>query len=384
MAPLGSLLVGYLSLFLQLGVLSLLAGLSMLVRISLGRRTADAWTIGLLANAAALAVLGASAVGHAAGVVPNPAGATLVYVLLEDAGALAFIAASRLERGAKALTWWYGAACALAFGVSASAVLAQSVFFDAYKTHAALLAILLTFAAVESLRARGGGLGAKMLTVSLLLLAVDYAHVTVLTLFGVRFEQAYLGLESYATMVLDIALGVAIVVRATDAARSELERRNVALAEAERALREAAYTDALCGVPNRAAFLAHLETAPPSGVVAMIDLDGLKLINDRFGHATGDAALAKAAHVLRHRCSGAGTVFRIGGDEFAVIWEGIEAPEVRAVLVEVERDLALVIERPTRIRISWGIATFDPGTPIGDALLAADAALYGRRNVRRA
>lgn len=64
MAPLADHLVGYLSMFLQLGVLALLTLLAMLVRTSLGRRPFDGWTIGLGTNALALLVLGVAAVGR--------------------------------------------------------------------------------------------------------------------------------------------------------------------------------------------------------------------------------------------------------------------------------------------------------------------------------
>jgi diguanylate cyclase (GGDEF)-like protein len=183
-------------------------------------------------------------------------------------------------------------------------------------------------------------------------------------------------------MVLDIALGVAIVVHTTDSARVELERRNAALAHAERALRETAYTDALCGVPNRAGFLNRLEAPPASGTVAMIDLDNLKTINDRFGHAAGDAALATVARCLRERCGDAG-IYRIGGDEFAGIWDGIATDTVRAMLAVIDAELAVLCEDlPAPVRISWGVAAFDAQHSFGDALIAADTQLYDSRTVR--
>lgn len=384
MAPLGPSLVGYLSLFMQLGVLVLLASLAMLVRASLGRRVMDAWTLGLTANAAALAVLGWGVAGHAAGIVGNTVGLTLGYMLLEDAGVVAFVIAARMERSATWMNFGYGMAFGLAFLASAGVALGQALFLDAYRVHVAMLAGLFALAAIENARTRGRGLGAMIVTIVLALLAADYGHVPLLSLFGVHFSSTYLGVESYATIVLDIALGVAIVVHSTDAARESLKTQNAALAQAQRALREAAYTDALCGVPNRAAFLARLDSPPFSGAVVMLDLDGLKIINDRFGHALGDAALARAAHVLRRRVGEGGSVFRIGGDEFAVIWDGADVQVARNFMLQVEEDLGSVIERPSRIRISWGVAAFGPKTSIVDALAEADASLYDRRKVRRA
>jgi len=371
-------------MFLQLGVLVLVAGLAVLVRASLGRRTFDGWVAGLLASAAALAVLAAAAIGHDLGSFRTTSGATVAYALLEDLAALSFIVALRRGRGLAPLSARLGALFALAAGVTTLAALAAP-FLDTYRVHSAFLAALLTVATLESLRAPQGGIGTRLITVALGALALDYAHVPVLSLLGVVFPRTYLGLESYLTMVLDIVLGVAIVVQTTDGVRTELEHRNAALAEAETALRNAAYTDALCGVPNRAAFLDRIADPPAAGVVAMVDLDGLKRINDRFGHAAGDAALAMAARCLRACAGTAGAIYRIGGDEFAGIWPGTDELRVRAKLTAAERDLAVQADdEHTPVSISWGIASFNAKVPFGDAMIAADTHLYDRRNIRRA
>ncbi len=234
------------------------------------------------------------------------------------------------------------------------------------------------------MRARPRGLGARLLIVSLAALAADYAHIPVLTLAGVAFPDTYLGLESYATMVLDIAVGVALVVTATDAANVELARRNAELCETQRALHDLAYTDALCGVPNRGAFLDAIASPPQSGTIAMIDLDGLKAINDRFGHAAGDASLEMTARCLRGRCAEHGTVYRIGGDEFAVIWAGVAPDAVQDTLHAVAGDLAVLAEDvQAPARISWGVAAFGGTVSFADALIASDTDLYDGRSFRR-
>jgi diguanylate cyclase (GGDEF)-like protein len=383
MAPLAGHLVGYLSMFLQLGVLTLLAVLVVLVRTSLGRRRFDGWTAGLCANAAALAILAVAAVGRDAGMLPALPGATIAYALLEDLAALSFVAAIRRERGLRPVTVPLVALFAVAVVLTTIAAFASPAFFGVYRVHSACFGALLALGAFAGVHVRGRRIGAQLLTVSLAALALDYLHVPVLSLLGVQFPMTYLGLESYVTMVLDIALGVAIVVHTTDGARAELERRNAALAHAERALREAAYTDALCGIPNRAAFLDRIAAPPATGTVAMIDIDNLKTINDRFGHAAGDAALATAARCLRERCGEAGSVYRIGGDEFAGIWDGVETDAVRAMLAAIDANLTVLCEDlRAPVRISWGVAAFDAQHSFGDALIAADTRLYDSRTVR--
>ncbi|HEV2741446.1 MAG TPA: GGDEF domain-containing protein [Candidatus Elarobacter sp.] len=383
MTPLAGHVVGYLSMFLQLGVLAMLGVLAVLVRTSLGRRPLDGWAVGLFANAAALAILAVAAVGADAGLLPALPGATIAYALLEDLAALSFIAAIQRERGVRPIGAPVLIVLAVALIATSVAAFASPGFLDVYRVHAACFGVLLALAAFAGVCVRERRIGMQLVTLSLAALALDYLHVPLLSLVGVHFPTTYLGLESYVTMVLDIALGVAIVVHTTDGARAELERRNAALAHAERALREAAYTDALCRVPNRAAFLARLTAPPANGAVAMIDLDSLKTINDRFGHAAGDAALATAARCLRERCGEAGTVYRIGGDEFAGIWDGAGTDAVRAMLAAIDADLAVLgedLQMP--VRISWGVAAFDAQHTFADALIAADTRLYDSRTVR--
>jgi diguanylate cyclase (GGDEF)-like protein len=384
MAPLADHLVGYLSMFLQLGVLALLTVLAVLVRGSLGRRPLDGWTAGIGANALALLILAVAAVGRDAGLLPPLPAATVAYAALEDLAGLAFSAAARTQRGARSMPGWLTGIVVLGIGCSALATLRSDAFIDVYRLHSAFFALLLGVAAAEVLRARVSGLGARLLAGALAALALDYLHVPLLSLAGVAFPENYLGLESYVTLVLDIVLGVALVVQSTDAAHVELERRNTKLAEAQQALRDAAYTDALCGIPNRAAFLDRMAGPPAAGAVAMIDLDGLKAINDRFGHAAGDAALATTARCLRERCGAGATVYRIGGDEFAGIWDGAGCDDVRDILTACRRDLAVLAEDlEAPVRISFGVAAFGADVPFADALIAADGQLYDRRSVRR-
>ena len=272
---------------------------------------------------------------------------------------------------------------AVCVALTAGAAVASPLFFGVYRVHSACFGLLLWLGAYTGVRMRGRRIGMRLVTVSLAALALDYLHVPAAQPAGRAVPTTYLGLESYVTMVLDIALGVAIVVHTTDGARVELEHRNAALAHAERALREAAYTDALCSIPNRAAFLARIEAPPASGTVAMIDVDSLKTINDRFGHAAGDAALATAARCLRERCAAAGTVYRIGGDEFAGIWNDLNTDQVRAMLAATDGDLAVLGEDlRAPVRISWGVAAFGAHRTFADALIAADTRLYETRTVR--
>lgn len=96
-----------------------------------------------------------------------------------------------------------------------------------------------------------------------------------------------------------------------------------------RAVEEAAGKDALTGLGNRRAFDQALrvleQRAAPYGLL-VTDLDGLKLINDREGHARGDALLKQFAAALQAQFSPQAEVYRFGGDEFAALWPHLSPP----------------------------------------------------------
>lgn len=118
------------------------------------------------------------------------------------------------------------------------------------------------------------------------------------------------------------------------------------------------------------------------GVIA-VDLDGFKVLNDRFGHATGDTALIHVAGVLRAATGGRGTVARLGGDEFVIV---VQDPNCSKALFEIAAAIHHGLKRPVQVkrhqielRASVGIAMADADTMEGGAptmLGAADAAMY--------
>ncbi len=162
--------------------------------------------------------------------------------------------------------------------------------------------------------------------------------------------------------------------------------------------RQAAETDHLTGLFNRRAFFEHalalcarqkLRGTPVT--LLMFDLDHFKTINDRFGHATGDAALRAFADVLRTSMRANDLVCRFGGEEFAAIFPGdvsvaqIIGERVRAAF---ESAGATIEGHPVGGTVSIGAATELVPCASLDALIGrADAALYeakkqGRNRLR--
>jgi diguanylate cyclase (GGDEF)-like protein len=132
---------------------------------------------------------------------------------------------------------------------------------------------------------------------------------------------------------------------------------------AEEKLRYLAEHDDLTGLHNRRSLIAHLADRLAAGcpgpvAVLYLDLDRLKLINDYFGHATGDFYLRVFAERLQASMRGLGTVGRIGGDEFLVI------PD-RAMLTESAESLAHRLQTTLRSPLKIGDAVIAPSVSIG-------------------
>jgi diguanylate cyclase (GGDEF)-like protein len=136
-----------------------------------------------------------------------------------------------------------------------------------------------------------------------------------------------------------------------------------------------ATTDPLTGLGNRRRFEQRLEGELRRGrrlSVCLLDLDGLKQLNDTLGHMEGDRALRTVAE----RLDAGGEAFRIGGDEFALLLVGAEAEEARVLVEALLVDLTL---DETPLRVSGGIASDRDGDTVHDLVGAADEALYARK-----
>ncbi len=159
-----------------------------------------------------------------------------------------------------------------------------------------------------------------------------------------------------------------------------------------RALREAD-TDSLTGLPNRRAFLRHLETrldyaAHRPFVFAIVDLDHFKRVNDTHGHAAGDMVLRQIAAVMRRMGALDRLFARLGGDEFALIAERIELDQATALCEELRSAIAnLDLAAPDGTVISLtacvGLAEIAEPCSASDALQAADAPLYAAKSADR-
>lgn len=159
----------------------------------------------------------------------------------------------------------------------------------------------------------------------------------------------------------------------------------------EAELEKQAFTDALTGLHNRRSF-THLLTqqilvanrSKQRFHLLMADLNGLKSINDRFGHAQGDAAIMCMGEALRGAFRSADTIARMGGDEFVVILTGLADSDISVMLQRLKRAfLRQGFEHRNRylLSASVGIVSYNPFEPSSpeDLLQMADTAMYASK-----
>jgi diguanylate cyclase (GGDEF)-like protein len=178
-----------------------------------------------------------------------------------------------------------------------------------------------------------------------------------------------------------------LLFTARRADRIEVQWRNDILRR-EQESRHQAYHDSVTGLPNRAYFQRALEAAVDRadrdgrllGVI-FLDMDRFKLVNDSFGHDAGDELLRLVAARLGRCVRGGDTLFRMGGDEFTILAEGISRPQELASLA---RRILAAMQRPFRIEsrsiaasMSIGISVFPCDDDVPSQLVKnADAAMY--------
>ena len=151
----------------------------------------------------------------------------------------------------------------------------------------------------------------------------------------------------------------------------------------DREIRNLAVTDELTGLYNRRGFLTaathQLKLAHRQGEDALLlfcDLDGLKQINDSFGHREGDLALIRAADTLEETFRDSDILARLGGDEFAVLALDASSPSRQAMVPRINESLARANAKDSRYTLSFsiGIARFDPlnAASLGELMARAD------------
>lgn len=149
-----------------------------------------------------------------------------------------------------------------------------------------------------------------------------------------------------------------------------------------------ARTDALTHIANRRAFFeaASLEVERARRhrralTAAYVDVDDFKEVNDRLGHAEGDALLVAVARILRATTRAVDAVARLGGDEFGLLLPETDAGEAEALLDRLRDEiLAAMEEHGWRVGVSIGAATFvSPPASVDEMMACADELMYAAK-----
>lgn len=202
-------------------------------------------------------------------------------------------------------------------------------------------------------------------------------------------RAAFLGL-SEVELTPSVQAALLTLMSEIDDLRSEVVQLKAKLGEVE----ELADRDALTPLLNRRAFmreLARIRTfsqryGSPASLV-YFDLDGFKAVNDRYGHAAGDACLCAVAERLMSHVRESDVVGRMGGDEFAVI---LAQADLQTAISKAEALAEAIEATPIRfgawtapLHISFGVREISQDLDADALLSEADASMFVRKRERR-
>jgi diguanylate cyclase (GGDEF)-like protein len=204
------------------------------------------------------------------------------------------------------------------------------------------------------------------LVIAVLLLPLDWAGVLPMPL-----EHAVIYGVVFSWLIGGIVSGVLALV-----AGCAMHQLSVSRAEFERLSR----TDMLSGLLNRRAFTEALDRLADPACLAIFDVDRFKAINDRFGHAFGDAVIVAVSAELAAAFSGKSSVARLGGEEFGVMvvasLKEERVAQIRSACLRLAERAIAVDGVTVNITVSAGIAELGEGRSKEAVYSAADKALY--------
>jgi diguanylate cyclase (GGDEF)-like protein len=263
-----------------------------------------------------------------------------------------------------------------------------------YVAASILFAVIFGGLAIDRLRAHTKT-GHPWMSTGLLVAAIVMLHFVGMAAFSVApiagFGNGPQG-EAFTAMASAIALAALLIV-GTGVSTHLVEMRT--RVDAQNQLHHIAMHDALTGLENRHAFgeklrrrCHRLDGGGPPFALLMVDLDRFKPINDTFGHPFGDMVLKGVARRLQRAIRQNDIVARIGGDEFAIIADGLSDPVIAAHLAE---RIVEVLSRPfiiggqiAELGASVGITRFPEDGIEADLLIQhVDLALYTAKSEGR-
>ncbi len=157
--------------------------------------------------------------------------------------------------------------------------------------------------------------------------------------------------------------------------------------ENQNKIEQMAYCDELTGLYNRRYFMSQLDYLKEEKcqfALCIVDLDGLKHANDAYGHTEGDIYLKEISHELKRDTRSSDSVCRIGGDEFAIIFQNCSKKAIVEKMEKINKQLASS-KKEYSMSISYGVCEYDPQSNVSTADLLAntDKIMYEQKHKKR-
>jgi len=224
-----------------------------------------------------------------------------------------------------------------------------------------------------------GFLGISLFAIACYAVAIFFTHYR-------NRDELLPGFEALTGFALMTSLLVyAFIGREFSVLRMAYRDKNLELRRAVARIEELAVTDELTGLNNRRYLLKTMEKQRALAVrqdipfvVAFIDIDFFKEVNDDYGHRVGDQVLAELAHLLRVSVREVDLAARYGGEEFVLLLSGLNLEAAEGVLerIRISVETQRFSEAELSQTISIGVAQYHPDEPTDEVLGRADRMLY--------
>ena len=264
-----------------------------------------------------------------------------------------------------------------------------------YQIHVGILAVGWLLIAVFIFQSPRAGLGRQFSGLLALLSAgVQFAAVVVSSTASPEFAQQLIAYSSFFDVLLEMLFGIGLIIWAMEDTERRLAALHARTVDDTRRSKRKATLDPLTDTHNRF-FLdeirPQLESSDTGGSIVLIDVDGLKRINDTEGHEEGDRAIWTVANAIKKLVRGNDHVIRWGGDEFLVVLPGMDEDLARRRFYMLPSKIDEVKQSSRSagkpymkfLAASVGVHIYSKRIPLDVAISQADRVMYERKRAHR-